>query len=1251
MKKRLPKASLILLSLLLISGRTKAQLSITSLPYSPAVVHFNNYNPNTQVNALATIPPGWSFSCTGAPAFNGQTILPTTIGGYWGFSTLLFADINLGALRNNGTGDITYQVSYVNNTGGTITNLVISWDYEQWCFANTSGWNCYGTGALAGNTLLDSKDYTGVNFSLLNLAVITPVPTFTLSGLSIPNGASFGIAWTTTDDSGADNGVAIDNFAITASAVPAITISDALIPPGNIYQTSQNNVLYRTTVQVAVGPSTLNSVVFSTGGNYLSSNLSNLKLWYSTQGIFSAGTATLLSTLSSGLGPGAKTFSGLSQRFSPGTGYLFLTTDVPCNTSIGNAIHVNAINTSNLTFSIGHKSGAGFSTGGAQTISAMSISPVLSQTLCAGKATQAITFSVLPASASVSWRNNNTNTGLGATGTGNIPSYTSPLVSSTQSALITATVTGGACTGSQTSFSLVVKNNGQSSSAWTGAVSTDWQDADNWTNCACSAHTDATITASGFHPLIVSDAHVRNLTLNPNTVLSVQSTEAIHVKGNWTNNGIFNAQQGAVVFDGSSGQTIGGNSPTGFYDLLLNNVSGASLASSQQIRGTLLLHKGNLHTNNQLTLAASGNQSGKIGPIDPGADITGQVTVQQIAPGGATGWALIGSPISSPLSMADWNDDFPITCISCPNGYNQFTSVYSYQESIPGEFGDPAKYIPIASITDPIKQGAGYWVYLGNGTFTTTSILFDVSGTVAKSSCLTCTAPVTIPLSYTQNNGVLDDGWNLISNPLPSPISWTALRNENEHVDNAIYVYNTDLNKGAGGYASYINGVSSPSGGNLGDDIAIGQGFYVHATAPATLVAGEDIKTDSNPVFLRSAKPQPKPTIRLALANHNADDETVFYFDNGDPSSFQPAFDAYKLVYDPGLPYLGSMSDTILTGIKGLPGLSANISLPVKAMVPGNGSYTFSASQSDFPDDVCVSLYDTYTGLQTDILTSSYVCTLYDTTSVARFRMRFFTMPLPLSSRVKPASCKAPAGAVISASPSGKGPWNYEWKSNGVVVRTRSGISGADSLEQLSGGLYSVRVSLSGGQCEHSSESFSLNPVIVPQAAFVPDVSVTSLSGRGQIHFQNTSSQALISLWDFGDQSGSWYIPQPSYEYQQAGTYTVTLVTESKSHCRDTTRQVIQVLDDLTGNTSLMPGRELRLASLSEGRYQLLFRQDSSAEVRLDIFDLKGALLFSETLREVSSLDHPVDLGSLAPGLYLLQVSTGSSVKTFRLNR
>ncbi|RYD52739.1 MAG: T9SS type A sorting domain-containing protein [Sphingobacteriales bacterium] len=219
------KIYVVFYSIMLVLGWThsQAQISITSLPYQPATTDFNTYNPTSAANLTATLPAGWTAASSSTAAYKGPSSNPGTTGGYYAFSqTGNTSDYSIGALRTTSTGNITYAVSFTNNSGTTITSITLGWDYKQFSFNNTSGWNCSGTGALAGNTTLDNKDFTGASSGTTGSGAITSVTAFNLNGLSIAPGQTFGISWVTVDISGSDNGIGIDNFSIIASAVNSV---------------------------------------------------------------------------------------------------------------------------------------------------------------------------------------------------------------------------------------------------------------------------------------------------------------------------------------------------------------------------------------------------------------------------------------------------------------------------------------------------------------------------------------------------------------------------------------------------------------------------------------------------------------------------------------------------------------------------------------------------------------------------------------------------------------------------------------------------------------------------------------------------------------------------------------------------------------------------------------------------------------------------------------------------------------------
>ncbi|RXR21105.1 choice-of-anchor D domain-containing protein [Flavobacterium amnicola] len=181
----------------------------------------------------------------------------------------------------------------------------------------------------------------------------------------------------------------------TCAPIANIVLSsiNPAVPAGNITQNVNNQVIYAFNLAVTNANAQLNSVAFTTQAGYVAGNVTNFQLWYSTDATFNSGTDTSIRTITTTLGPGAHTFTTLTQAINIGTtGYFFITTDLPCVSTVGNTITVSAITTADVTFAAGNKSGTAFA-GGTQTI--VGATPV--------NVTGAATSSCIGDASTVSW--------------------------------------------------------------------------------------------------------------------------------------------------------------------------------------------------------------------------------------------------------------------------------------------------------------------------------------------------------------------------------------------------------------------------------------------------------------------------------------------------------------------------------------------------------------------------------------------------------------------------------------------------------------------------------------------------------------------------------------------------------------------------------------------------------------------------------------------------------------------------------
>ncbi len=103
--------------------------------------------------------------------------------------------------------------------------------------------------------------------------------------------------------------------------------------------------------------------------------------------------------------------------------------------------------------------------------------------------------------------------------------------------------------------------------------------------------------SAGIGTFIDQTTATGNVLIKSGATLVSESGQArtLTVGGNWTNHGTFtHNNDGTVIFNGSTAQTIGGNATTDFYNLTLNNSTGASLGRAQTVANQLTLTSGRL---------------------------------------------------------------------------------------------------------------------------------------------------------------------------------------------------------------------------------------------------------------------------------------------------------------------------------------------------------------------------------------------------------------------------------------------------------------------------------------------------------------------------------------------------------------------------------------------------------------------------------------------------------------------------------
>jgi len=248
----------------LSSSSAAGTISLTAIgtPYT------QNFDTLASSGTSSTLPTGWEFSETGT---NANTLYTAgtgsgNAGDTYSFGATASTERAFGGLQS-GTLIPTIGASFTNNTGTTVSSLVISYNGEQWRLGATARVDrldfqistdatSVSTGTWTDFNALDfTAPVTAGTVGALNGNVApnrTPV-TATMAGLNIPNGATFFIRWTDLNATGADDGLAVDDFSLTpdiADAAPTVQTTSPSNGATNVAVNSNITVNFSESVNV-----------------------------------------------------------------------------------------------------------------------------------------------------------------------------------------------------------------------------------------------------------------------------------------------------------------------------------------------------------------------------------------------------------------------------------------------------------------------------------------------------------------------------------------------------------------------------------------------------------------------------------------------------------------------------------------------------------------------------------------------------------------------------------------------------------------------------------------------------------------------------------------------------------------------------------------------------------------------------------------------------------------------------------------
>jgi len=535
---------------------------------------------------------------------------------------------------------------------------------------------------------------------------------------------------------------------------------------------------------------------------------------------------------------------------------------------------------------------------------------------------------------------------------------------------------------------------------WTGASSTDWATAANWSPAEVPTADDDVLIPGGTaqQPTVSAAQAVRNLTLGTGAVLTATSTSTLIVSGDFVTEGgtLAAAGDATVALAGPTDQVIGGG-PLAFQNLTVGTAT-ASFTGRVQVAKTLVLN-GDLTTNDNLMLRSSAAGTALV--VNNGAAVaTGNVTVQRyldpsLNPG--LGYRHYASPVST-STVGDLATSGFIPEVSQAAAYNTsptpgntmpFPTVFGYDKALVNRTNtyagfDKGFFAP-STLTAPLLPGRGYAVNIGSRE------LVDFVGSLNN-------GPITVTTARNAAGTLdaADAGWQFLGNPYPAPLDYSLVdAADRSGLEAAIYVYSS-TSQYQGQYRAYVNGVGNSV-------LPVAQGFFARVASPGTTATftfrNSQRLTSPDATAFQRLTADLRPQIQLDLGATTGPADTFYaYAEAGASPAFDTTYDATKLPNPTGL-NLASLTGGTSLAIDGQAAFTPAMTIALAVDVPVAGSYSLSATAlRNLPAGLAPYLHDSQTG-QTVPLTvgTRYAFSVTPSEAVTTLMGRFTLQFSPLA--------------------------------------------------------------------------------------------------------------------------------------------------------------------------------------------------------------------------------------------------------------
>lgn len=765
---------------------------------------------------------------------------------------------------------------------------------------------------------------------------------------------------------------------------------------------------------------------------------------------------------------------------------------------------------------------------------------------------------------------------------------------------------------------------------WTGAISSDWNNPGNWfpNIVPNSCVTDVDIPFTANQPAITgADFTVGNMTADDNVIISIQNGHLLNVCKNiqaGTTTGTL-VTGGKLHLMGNTNQRIAGNITSTFVNL--DNTAGATIQATAalSVDSGIELSNGNLTTNDNLTLLSDASGTAYIDNFSVGynGSISGEVNVQRYNPVGIGGYRQLGTPVQLPNINALANftptgvPGFVIPLPTCDPNFVDSNSPYGnwvqLVENATPQFGCSQSLFEVLT-SGGMTNARGYYMDVaGNSTLTFTGVANN--------------GPINFGLTHA--NAAVSNGWNIVSNPYPSPLQWEMV-NVPAGIDAIGKIWQT-----SGTYMGTFMDLDPSSVGT--QSVAIGQAFQVRVSSAGSSVPFAVDNTDrtiSSPTYLFAGNDP--MTLNIDILGGGFADLTKIRFIDNSTTALDAMFDSPKMNGNSNQPMVYSVWNGTNYSTNSL-GLFYNIYVvPLGIKLAQNGNHTLAFSNMDqFPPSAFIYLEDITTSTMQDIRAND----TYNFTSALGIHENRFVLHFYPPMEIAATNVTCASKGSITLTEVAPVTWNYTLTNQQSVQVAQGVLNASETINNLEIGTYILSLT------EQVSGYVVLDTVSisgVSQVSAQPNSSLQTAEIGQQIQFTANATNATTYHWDFGDLNTS-SDQNPTHTYNGAGIYHVVF-TASNNNCQDVSQFTITVPD----HASIQEPVDNSGVQIweSNGLVHIKFQDQWIGKTIFTLYDATGKRVYQQTLNNAQGTVN-VDCGVLATGIY----TVGLQGKNKGLNR